>query len=166
MLTLLQGTAFNKPVKDPSSTLVMFNGMDKIVLSAVEDEGECSIYAAADVTKEWHTGRYSYQLLDSGGLAEQGTIKVIPNLLYSTEVDSFWKKALKAVDDRIAGKAIDPAESISVGDKSLRYMSVSELLKLRSFILGKIAEEEAEETGENVPGPNDQKIISYVWRTR
>lgn len=110
-------------------------------------------------------GKYSYQLLSDEGISEEGTIKVKANLLYSTDIDSYWRKALKAVEDRIAGKAIDPAQDISVGDKRISYLKIDELLKLRDFILGKIAEEEEEE-GTEVDSPNNEKRIIFKWSSR
>ena len=42
-------------------------------------------------------------------------------------------------------------------------MSVTELLKLRDFIKGRIAEE-MKEKGEDYMNPNDQHRITYIWR--
>lgn len=110
-------------------------------------------------------GKYSYQLIADNALEDSGTIKIQANLLYSDDIDSYWRRVLKAVDDRIAGKALDSsAESISVGDKSIRYLSMNELFKLRDFALQKIAEEDEEEGDEAAESPNNEKKILFVWR--
>lgn len=163
MNTILQGIEFKKIVPE-TSQMVLFNGLDKYVISTVEESDKFFLYASADETKEWHSGRYSYQVIGSNGIIEEGTIKVKANLLFSTEIDSYWKKALKQVEDRITGKAIDPAESVTVGDKNIRYLSLNELFKLRDFILQKIAEEEQEEGDETAVSKSDQKRIIYAWR--
>lgn len=82
-----------------------------------------------------------------------------PNLLYTDSAVSYWKGVLKTVEERIAGKAIDPAKDVSVGDKRISYYSFSELMDLRNFIKGKIAEEEDEEG----ISPNNEKKIVYRW---
>jgi hypothetical protein len=146
--------------------MVLYDGANKITLSdVIEEGGKLYITASAEETKSWIPSRYDFQVLDADGLAEKGQLKVQANLLYSSEVDSYWRKALKAVEDRLAGKALDPANDISVGDKRISYYHLDELLQLRDFILKKIAEEDEEEGEEDVlPNPNDQKVIQYVWR--
>lgn len=111
-------------------------------------------------------GRYSYQVLGSAGIIDSGVLKVKANLLYSTEIDSFWRKALRAVDDRLANKALDPANDVTVGDKKISYYKLDDLLKLRNFILGKIAEEEEEEGDEAASNPNDEHRIVFNWSMR
>lgn len=116
--------------------------------------------------KSGYHGRYSYQVLGSDGIIDSGVLKVKANLLYSTEIDSFWQKALRAIDDRLANKALDPANDVTVGDKKISYYKLDELLKLRSFILGKIAEEEEEEGDEAASSPNDEHRIIFNWILR
>lgn len=164
MNTILQGTEFKKDAVE-GAQMVLFNGMDKYIVDAIEEDGKFFIYASADTTKEWHPGKYSYQMFAAASsLLEEGELKVKANLLYSTEIYSFWKKALHAVEDRIAGKAIDPANDVSVADKRISYYRLDELLKLREFIIQKITEEDAEEEGIKTVSPNDQKRIIYAWR--
>ena len=109
-------------------------------------------------------GRYNYQIITDGKIDKKGIIKIQANLLYSSSPDSYWQKALKAVEDRIAGKAIDPANDISVGDKKITYYSLNQLLELRDFIKQKIAEEDEEE-GIETRSPNDGKTIYYNYRS-
>jgi len=116
--------------------------------------------------KSGYHGRYSYQVLGSDGIIDKGVLKVKANLLYSTEIDSFWQKALKAIDDRLKGKAVDPANDVTVGDKKISYYKLDDLLKLRSFIIGKIAEEEEEEGDETASSPNDEHRIKFNWSLR
>jgi len=165
MLKAFQGFQFDKEIPNASSQMVLFDGLNKYVISEVTFQGEqLYLTASADETKEWIPGRYSYQVLDSNGIIEEGTIKVKANLMFSTDIDSYWKKALKAVEERIAGKTLDPANDVSVGDKRISYYRLDELLKLRDFILQKIAEEEQEEGDETAVSKSDQKRIIYAWR--
>lgn len=110
-------------------------------------------------------GRYNWQQLNSQGLEEKGEAVVQANLLYVDDASSYWKKVLKAIDERIAGKAIDPAKDVTVGDKRISYYTLDELLKLRDFVLQKIAEEDEDE-GIETASPNDEKRILFKWSLR
>ena len=162
----LQGTDLFIPCKENTATLVLFDGINKHTsTNVIGEEGNYQIGFTADETKLFASGKYSYQLIADNALEDSGTIKIQANLLYSTDIDSYWRRVLKAVDDRIAGKALDSsAESISVGDKSIRYLSMNELFKLRDFALQKIAEEDEEEGDEAAESPNNEKKILFVWR--
>lgn len=167
MIITIQGYEFTKIVKDATAKLVLFDGLSKYIVDTIRPTSteELELYALPETTREWIPGRYSYQLLGIDGVIESGAFKVKANLLYSTEIDSYWQKALKAVEDRIAGKALDPANDISVGDKRISYYKFDELLRLRNFILTKISEEEEEEGDEEAASsPNDEKKILFQWR--
>lgn len=162
MLKILQGGNSYIPVKSSSATLVMFDGQNKFTSdNVVPTQDGYSIYLDADTTKDYIPGRYSYQILSNDAVESEGIIKVKANLLYSDGIDSFWKKALKAIEDRLAGKAIDPANDISVGDKRISYLHLDELLKLHKFILDKIAEEEEEEGDKAAVSKSDERRILY-----
>lgn len=79
-----------------------------------------------------------------------------PSLLYADSIESYWKKVLVAIDERLAGKASESADSVTVGDKSIHYMSMDELLKLRDFALQRLAEED-----EDVFSPNNEMKIRF-----
>ncbi len=162
----LQGTDLFIPCKESEAILVLFDGINKHTsTNVIGEEGNYQIGFTAEETKLFASGKYSYQLIADNALEDSGTIKIQANLLYSLEIDSYWRRVLKAVDDRIAGKALDSsAESISVGDKSIRYLSMNELFKLRDFVLQKIAEEDEEEGDEAAESPNNEKKIIFRWR--
>ena len=164
--TFLQGSAIEIPCKTDSCTLVLFDGLNKYTSTNITgEEGAYQIGFNADETATFIPGKYSYQLITDNALEDSGTIKIKANLLYSEDIDSYWRKVLKAIDERLAGKALDgSAESITVGDKSLKYLSVSELLKLRDFVRGKIAEEDEEEGADTTVNPNNEKKILFRWR--
>ncbi len=166
MLQATQGYIFKKEVSESSSQLILFDGVNKIIVtSLIEEEGKLYLTASADETQEWIPGKYTYQLLDDTGIEEEGIFKVKANLLFSTDIQSYWQKALKAVEDRIAGKTLDPARDIAVGDKRISYYTLDELLKLRAFIQQKIAEEAKEEGDINASSAINGKTISYIWRS-
>ena len=53
---------------------------------------------------------------------------------------------------------------MTVGDKRISYYRLDELLRLRDFILQKMAEEDSED-GEKASSKADQKKILYTWRS-
>lgn len=161
--TFSQGETALIPVSEEGSTFVMSDGMNKQMSEHIisTDDGlafELPSYA----TSGFVPGIYKYQVIaPNGSVASQGSLKVSPCLLYSNSLDSYWRTVLKAVEMKLAGKADDSVDSVTVGDKSLHYMSIDELMKLRDFALKKIAEEE-----DGAVSPNDARRIRYVWGLR
>jgi len=150
-------------VPDETCQFVASDGVNKIVVAAFDPETSC-LTATADETKDWCAAAYNYQIISSTGLVESGRLKVLPNLLYSHTTDSYWKTVVRQIEERLAGKAVDAAYSVSVDGKSISYMSVSELYRLLDFARGKLAEEEAEEEGVSHWDKNNQHKIKYFWR--
>jgi hypothetical protein len=54
-------------------------------------------------------------------------------------VKSAAEKYLEAIEAQIAGKATSAQQSMSVGDKSISYCSIDELLKLKDYFAAKVA---------------------------
>ena len=71
-------------------------------------------------------GVYNYQIISDCKIYEEGKMKIKANLLYSSDIESYWQKALRQVEERLAGKSIDPANEITVGDKKINYLRNSE----------------------------------------
>lgn len=161
MLKAVQGFEFSAQAPAGSAQMVISDGANRYVVGA---DGSGKITASAEETREWAPGKYSYQILSSTGIEEEGALRVKANFLISADPLSYWRKALKAVEDRIAGKTLDPANDVTVGDKRISYYRLDELLRLRDFILQKMAEEDSED-GEKAPSKSDQKKILYTWRS-
>lgn len=75
-------------------------------------------------------------------------------------IKSHWETVLDAVEATLAGKASQAQTNISVGDKSIGYMSVTELLELREFAKEKIAEE----SGKFVSGNSGKILHKWIMR--
>ena len=162
-MTILQGINIDIPCNSASSVFVMSDGMNKFTSSnVIEKDGKLFIHISSDESKDFIPGRYSFQILDNEGLERQDVLKVAPNLLYSNDTESYWRKVLRQCEERIAGKAIDSASSVTVDGKSINYLSLTELFRLRDFALEKIAEEDREE-GIEASSPNDERKIVYRW---
>lgn len=159
----LQGSEIKIQCKGENATLVISNGIEKYMTTAVEQiEDKYYVKFTSEETKDFAPVRYAFQIITDNTLELQGTLRIAPNLLYSNALESYWKTVLNAVEQRIAGKALDgAAASVSVDGKSISYLSLSELFKLRDFCLQKIAEEEGDEAAES---PNNEKKILFVWR--
>ena len=166
MIKLLQGTNFQIKVPDNSCQFVATDGINKIIVSDILADTDENIYliASSEITKDWNPTAYDYQIINENGLVESGRFRVLPNLLYWSTVDSYWKTVVKQIEKRLAGKAIDAAYSVSVDGKSISYMSTTDLQRLLDFAKNKVAEEEAEEEGKDPHDKNDQGVIRYIWK--
>ena len=155
-----RGYKFKYKVPSEFCKLVLINDFDKYVVDIYEDG-----YLVCNDTTEWKPGRYNFQLLGEEGVLEQGILIVLQNFSLAdiSSYKSKWQTILDAIDASLAGRATQTQKDISVGDKRIGYCDIDELLKLRDFVLGKIAEEKEEE-GEDMFNKNDQHVIKFVWR--
>ena len=103
--------------------------------------------------------------MDSNEVYEKGDLYVLVNFAISdpNAYMSRWQSAIKQIDDILQGRASSASKSISVGDKSINYSSLDELLRLRDYFAQRLAEEQ-EELGEESYDKTSQKKILYVWR--
>ena len=164
MIKFTKGFLFRYRVKTPSSKMIIKGDNVKYIFSnIVEKDNSFYIEEPADATKNLETGVFKYQILNDEGIEDSGDIEILPNFALMDEdesVRSHWEVVLEAIEATLAGKATAAQASISVGDKSISYMSVSELLSLRDFAREKIAEE----NGKFVAG-NGAKIL-HKWVMR
>ena len=164
MIKITRGFLFRYRVKTHSSKLVIKGDNVKYMCENVisSDDG-FYIEEPAEVTKNWSVGKFKYQILNNEGVEEEGEIQILQNFALMDEdesVKSHWEVILEAIEATLAGKATAAQSSISVGDKSISYMSVSELMSLREFAKEKIAEEQ----GKFISG-NGAKIL-HKWVMR
>ena len=163
-MKIVKGFLFRWKVKTPSSKMIIKGDNLKYTCeNIVSSDDGYYLTESADVTKNWSVGKFKYQILNDEGIEDENDIEILQNFSLMDEdesVRSHWEVVLDAVEATLAGKATAAQASISVGDKSISYMSVSELMSLREFAKEKIAEEK----GKFVAG-NGAKIL-YKWVMR
>lgn len=164
MIKFTKGFLFTYRVKSSSSKLIIKGCSVKYTCeNVVEKDNSFYIEEPADVTKNWSVGKFKFQILNDEGIEDSGDIEILPNFALMDENESasgHWEVVLDAVEATLAGKATAAQSSISVGDKSISYMSVSELLELREFAKEKISEEKG-----NFVSGNGGKIL-HKWIMR
>lgn len=163
-MKIVKGFVFRWKVKTPSSKLIIKGNNAKYTCeNVVEKDNSFYIEEPADVTKNWDAGVFKYQILNDEGIEDEGEIQILQNFALMDEdesVKSHWEVVLDAVEATLAGKATNSQTNISVGDKSIGYMSVSELLELREFAKEKISEEK----GKFVAGKGAKILHKWVMR--
>lgn len=164
MIKFTKGFVFRWRVKTSSSKMIIKGDFAKYTCENVisSDDG-FYIEEPATVTKKWDVGVFKYQILNDDGVEDSGDIEILQNFSLMDEcesVRSHWEVVLEAIEATLAGKATAAQSSISVGDKSISYMSVSELMSLREFALEKIGEEK----GKFVAGKGAKILHKWVMR--
>lgn len=158
-----QGFVFRYHVKDDTCTLILKSSTEKYIISQIEEvAGDFYLYADAQTTKTMIAGTYKYQLQDANGILEQGYAEILKNFALMNddeEVKTRNQIILDAIQAQIAGKATSAQSSLSVGDKSISYYSINDLLKLRDYFKQKVDEQKGKST------KNGAKI-KYVWSLR
>ena len=164
MIKITRGFLLRYRVKTSSSKMIIKGDNVKYMCeNVISSDNSFYIEEPADVTKNWSVGKFKYQILNDEGIENSGDIEILPNFALMEEdesVKSHWEVILEAIEATLAGKATSAQTNISVGDKSIGYMSVSELLELREFAKEKISEE----NGKFVSG-NGAKIL-HKWVMR
>ena len=163
-MKIVKGFLFRRKVKTPSSKIIIKGDFAKYTCeNVVEKDNSFYIEEPADVTKNWSVGKFKFQILNDEGIEDSGDIEILPNFALMDEdesVKSHWEVVLEAIEATLAGKATQAQTNISVGDKSIGYMSVSELLELREFAKEKIGEE----NGKFVSGKGAKILHKWVMR--
>lgn len=164
MIKFTKGFIFRHRVKTPTSKMIIKGDFVKYTCeNVVSSDDGFYITTSADVTKTWDVGKFKFQILNDDGVEDSGDIEILQNFSLMDEgesVRSHWEVVLEAIESTLAGKATQAQTNISVGDKSIGYMSVSELLELREFAKEKIAEEKGK-----FPSGNGGKIL-HKWIMR
>ena len=164
MIKIARGFLFRYRVKTANSKLIIKGDFAKYTCeNVVEKDNSFYIEEPADVTKNWDVGVFKFQILNDEGIEDEGEIQILQNFALMDEdesVRSHWEVVLEAIENTLAGKATSAQTNISVGDKSIGYMSVSELLELREFAKEKIAEEK----GKFVSGKGAKILHKWIMR--
>lgn len=164
MIKFTKGFLFRYRVKTNSSKLIIKGDYVKYTCeNIVSSDDGYYIAEPAEVTKGWDVGVFKYQILNDDGIEDSGEIEILPNFALMDEgesVRSHWEVVLEAVENTLAGKATQAQTNISVGDKSIGYMSVTELLELREFAKEKISEEK----GKFTSGRGGKILHKWVMR--
>lgn len=135
------GFTFKYPAPTDDALLVFRSDDAKYVLSAFGGY----LQADAETTASWKPGDYLFQLLTADGLKESGEITLLPNFALSdvtTNVKTPAQQMVEAIEAVIEGRATQSQKSMSVGDKSISYMDLDELLKYLEYFRKKAAEEQ------------------------
>ena len=164
MIKITRGFLFRYRVKTPTSKIIIKGDNVKYMCeNVISSDNSFYIEEPADVTKNWQVGVFKYQILNDEGIESSGDIEILPNFALMDEDESVrghWEVVLEAIENTLAGKATQAQTNISVGDKTIGYMSVSELLELREFAKEKIGEE----NGKFVSGKGAKILHKWVMR--
>lgn len=124
--------------------------------SAVITINEASGYITFLAATSYTAGKYRYMITDSTGLlTESGLFEILPSLASGNGLTAN-QITLAAIDAVITGRATQNQLSVSVGDKSIRYLTPSELFEMRGYYADLVDAELAA-----ISGVNNQ---SYVVR--
>ena len=164
MIKFTKGFVLRWKVKTSSSKMIIKGDFAKYTCeNVVEKDNSFYIEEPSEVTKNWQVGKFKYQILNDEGIEDSGDIEILPNFALMDEDESVrghWEVVLEAIENTLAGKATQAQTNISVGDKTIGYMSVSELLELREFAIEKIGEE----NGKFVSGKGAKILHKWVMR--
>jgi len=131
--------------------LVANNAGTVITLTAT-DNADCSYTLTFPAGTSYVAGRYLYSVYSElAGVKTQifgGAFNMLASLA-SGDSRSPAQIILDALDAVIAGRATANQRSVTVGDKTISYMSMSELIQAREYYKEIVDDESAEIEGRN-----------------
>jgi len=128
----------------PAGSLFVANS-GTAAISIAEADGYITIAANAN----YNAGKYRYTITDTDGdIIEGGNFQLLPSLA-AGDGRTRNQIILDAIDAVLEGRASQNQLSVSVGDKSIRYLDHSELLNLRSHYQEMVDDEMAALQGIN-----------------
>ena len=129
------------------------SGVAPLEISSSADSDYHLVNIAPATTSNYTAGDYTWQSYvenSSSGekyLLESGLIKIIADfssLEASDDIRSHAQVVLDAVEAVIEGRATASQQEVSVGDKSIKYMSFTQLIQLRGYYRDEIEIEQYE----------------------
>lgn len=160
-IDITRGFIFQHEVPNAKCVLVLKSDTQKIILSDIQNkDGKIYLVADVEITKKYRPNNYKFQIIDDAGIVSEGEAIVRQNFLYADEnqsVKTHNEIILQAIEAQIGGIATQAQSSISVGDKSISYMTFDELIKAREFFKKKVAEQKKKHIAGN------EAKIKYVW---
>lgn len=121
------------------------------IVASPDDDGGYSVEVAATTTKDYVTGRYQWLgyvvgLSGERYTLQQGEIEVLQDLAAATnpvDTRSQSQRILDAIDSLIEGRAAADVDEYTIGGRTLRKMSIENLLMWREYYANKVSAEKA-----------------------
>ncbi len=142
---------------------VLLNSANKITITATASGTDHSVSVAAATSAAWNPGRYAWQAYVTNGAqrftVDKGEVDVLANFATQTTLDtrSAARQNLEAIDAELSARASGGfTTEYTIGSRSLKKETTSELLALRSFWQQKVNDEKnAERLSKGLP-PNNR----------
>lgn len=128
-------------------TYTLVSAAQRYTFSAAASGADHLVTVAATTTATWVPGTYTWraQASKAGEVYTVGTgsLRVRPSFATATDGRSHARKTLEAIEAVIEGRATSEVSAYTIGNRELRYMAPSELLKLRDRYRAEVAREDA-----------------------
>lgn len=161
IIEITRGFEFRYEVANQYAIMILKSDTEKLNITSLQVvDGKYYLVADAEDTKKYRPNTYKYQIIDNKGILQQGTAIVKQNFALADQNQSVKSRneiILDAIEAQLAGVATAGQQSISVGDKSISYLSFDQLLKAREFFKKKIAEQKKGYVSGN------ESRIKYRW---
>ena len=140
-------------VSDGVSVTMVANCAGTVITLTGVDQGDGTFSCTFPDTTKYEGGRYDYIVweVDSDGLKNRlagGQFRLIPSLS-SGDPRTHAQKVLDAIEAVIEGRATQNQRNVTVGDKTIGYLSLRELLEAKLAYEDIVESERAEAEGLN-----------------
>lgn len=130
----------------------LINGSSKVTIDAAASGADHLVSVAAGTTGSYVAGNYTWMARVTKGseiyTIDHGSLTILPNLAALTTYDgrSHAKVMVEAIEAAIQGRASATQLRMSINNRSIEYLSPTELIKWLSFYRAEVAKEAQSET--------------------
>lgn len=128
------------------------NGSSKLTINASASGADHLVSVAASASAVYAAGNYSWMARITKGAevytVDTGSIQILPNLAALSTFDgrSHAKVMVEAIEAAIQGRASSVQLRMAINNRSIEYLSPTELIKWLSFYRAEVAKEAQVET--------------------
>lgn len=130
----------------------LINGSTKLTINASASGADHLVSVAAVTSAAYTAGSYSWMARVTKGAeiytVDTGSMQILPNLAALTTFDgrSHAKVMVEAIEAAIQGRASSVQLRMAINNRSIEYLSPTELIKWLSFYRAEVAKEAQAET--------------------
>ena len=130
----------------------LINGSTKLTINASASGADHLVSVAAATSAAYAAGSYSWMARVTKGTeiytVDTGSMQILPNLAALTTYDgrSHAKVMVEAIEAAIQGRASSVQLRMAINNRSIEYLSPTELIRWLSFYRAEVAKEAQAET--------------------
>lgn len=147
--TMVQGDSYSWEESEsdyPASTwtihYTLVNASERIAFNSIADGDNHDFALTTTITAAWKPGDYNYTRYATDGTDRttltNGSVTINPDFIIASDQRSHSKKVLDAIEAVIEERATVDQEEYSINGRSLKRMTIKDLIYFRNYYANKV----------------------------